>query len=56
MECSNCFIRWTSQWRRGYCNACASYFSRHGVHKEIDTIYANILMDLKNNKINKINK
>ena len=53
MECKNCFIKWTSQWRHGHCNACATYFGRYGVHKNIDTVYAKILMDLKNKKLKK---
>jgi len=58
MECKNCFTKWTSQWRHGHCNACATYFGRHCIHKDIDTIYAKILMDLKNKnlKIKKIKK
>ena len=54
MECSNCFIKWTSQWRHGYCNACSCYFNRYGIHKDVNIIYAKILIDLKNNFKNKI--
>jgi hypothetical protein len=41
-------------WRNGYCNACATYFSRYKVHKNVEKIYAKVLMDIKKGKIRKI--
>ena len=49
--CLNCFVDFTSMWRKGYCNACATYFSRHKVHKNVVSIYAKVLMDIKKGKI-----
>ena len=56
MECLNCFVDFTSMWRHGYCNACSTYFSRHNVHKNVETIYAKVLMDIKKGKIKKNKK
>ena len=52
MECLNCFVDFTSMWKKGYCNACATYFSRHKVHKNVETIYAKVLMYIKKGKFN----
>ena len=58
MECSNCYIKKTCQWRRGLnssilCNACGVYFNRNKKNKKInilknDRYYANILIEIKN--------
>ena len=47
MECKNCFISFTSQWRYGYCNACYTHYRRYGVHKKVEEIYAKILCSMK---------
>jgi len=49
--CINCCTNHTPQWRNGYCNACATYYYRHGVHKDVTEIYAKILLSLKNPKV-----
>jgi hypothetical protein len=50
MNCKNCYINYSPMWRKNYCNACATHYSRHGYHKNVCVIYAKILMDIKNNK------
>ena len=47
MECLNCYINYSPLWRHGYCNACGIYYQKHGVHKDVDTIYAKVLMSIK---------
>ena len=46
-ECLNCYITYSSQWRKGYCNACAIHRSRYGRHKNVSEIYAKILISIK---------
>ena len=52
IRCGNCFINYSSQWRKNnkkiYCNSCGIWFKRKKVHKNVNEIYAKILMSLKN--------
>jgi len=47
MECLNCYIDYSPIWRRGYCNACGIHYQKHGVHKDVATIYAKVLMSFQ---------
>jgi hypothetical protein len=47
MECKNCFIKYSPVWRKGYCNACSVHYKKHGVHKNVEEIYAKILCSIK---------
>ena len=44
--CANCLTSKTSQWRKGYCNACAIFYKRHNYYKDNTNIYANILLSI----------
>ena len=50
--CYNCLINYSPQWRKIdkiiYCNSCGIWFKRKKVHKNVNEIYAKILMSLKN--------
>jgi len=47
--CANCLTSKTSQWRKGYCNACAIFYKRHKYYKDNTIIYAKILLSIKYN-------
>jgi hypothetical protein len=51
MNCSNCYVDFTSQWRNGYCNACWIHYKKYNNFKDVSKIYAKILIDIKNNKV-----
>ena len=50
MECSNCFISYSPQWRnlnfKIYCNACAIHYKRNGMHRNTTVVAAKLLMSL----------
>ena len=50
MECSNCFISSSSQWRtincKIYCNACGIHYKRNGIHRNTTLVAAKLLMYL----------
>ena len=54
MECANCYVKDSPQWRTLnddiYCNACCIYHKRWKKHKEIEKIYAKILINIKHQK------
>ena len=50
MDCINCYINYSPVWRKGYCNACAMYYTRHGCYKSVGEIYGKILIDMSKNK------
>jgi hypothetical protein len=54
MNCLNCYIDFTSQWRNGYCNACWIHYKKYNKFKDVCEIYGRILIDIKNN-VNKNN-
>ena len=50
MECQNCFIHESPQWRKLndviYCNACCIYYKRWKRHKDMEKYYAQILLSI----------
>ena len=56
MECSNCFIRFTPQWRKingkNYCNSCGCSYYRWKKFTPVEEIYAKILVDMSKGKFN----
>jgi hypothetical protein len=51
LNCKNCMTIFTSRWRNGYCNACATYFYKHGYLKNPVEIYATVLINMSKNKL-----
>ena len=49
-KCLNCYIDYTPMWRNGHCNACWIHYSKYGIHKNIEEIYAKILIDISKDK------
>jgi hypothetical protein len=49
--CLNCYTDSSPLWRKGYCNACAIHYQKYKVHKNVEQIYAKILVSLKKGKM-----
>ena len=51
MSCLNCYTTFSSRWRNGYCNACATTLYKYGYLKDHVHIYAKVLINMSKNKI-----
>lgn len=53
MECANCYVLDSPQWRKikTVIYACCVHYKRWNKHKNVEELYAKILIDMKNNKI-----
>ena len=54
MECENCFIDYSPQWRtidkKCYCNSCGVRYFRWKSFKPVEEIYAKILINISKGK------
>ena len=57
MECENCFVGFTPQWRKingiTYCNSCGCHFKRFKNLISPEKIYAKLLIDISKGKYEK---